>query len=154
ALMFTTKVVNVTIQNGQPVPDANQNDIYIQNHGLNTGDHVIYHTDGTVIGGLTNNAIYKVIKVDANFIRLADINTNQLITLTPVANTQSVTHTLRRVADQPIGGLVDGQTYYVRDVNGNTFRLAATLGGPALALTPPPGNAKHTLGTEGIDLTA
>ena len=72
-------------------------------------------------------------------------------------------NTLRNVANQAIGGLSDGATYYVANVNGNSLQLATDSAGTNIvALTPyATGDATmttltgtSTLGTEGIPLTS
>ena len=69
-------------------------------------------------------------------------------------------HSLRKVGDQAIGGLTDGVTYYVVNSTANTFQLAATSGGSAIALDPtdPVTHSALTgtshIGTEGVDLTS
>jgi hypothetical protein len=62
-------------------------EITLNNHGLSTGNQVTYSAGGgTVIGGLTEGAIYYVIKVDTNNIKLAasldDANSNVPINIT------------------------------------------------------------------------
>ncbi|WP_456654689.1 hypothetical protein [Bradyrhizobium sp. JR3.5] len=69
----------------------------------------------------------------------------------------SVTHTLVKAGDLPIGGLNSGQTYYVINPGNSTtsFQLALTPGGSAIGLTVSPGaSANHKIGPEGIDLSA
>ena len=48
------------------------NTITIAAHGYNTGDLVIYKADSTAIGGLDDAAVYYVIKIDNNTIKLAE----------------------------------------------------------------------------------
>ena len=49
------------------------NSVHIQNHDYNSGEIVKYSTNGTVIGGLTNNTNYYVTKVDSNNFILSNI---------------------------------------------------------------------------------
>ena len=72
---------------------------------------------------------------------------------------RSVVHSLLRIEDQPIGGLVNGVVYFVVNSTAGTFQLAATQGGAALSLEPKDAvsgqtlTGNSTLGTEGVDLS-
>jgi hypothetical protein len=74
--------------------------ITLANHGLATGDEVIY-TGDTAIGGLTSNTKYFVIRVDSATIRLASSAANATaktaLTLTTSALSDSSQQSLRRV---------------------------------------------------------
>ncbi|MCG8559790.1 MAG: calcium-binding protein [Hyphomicrobiales bacterium] len=61
-------------------------------------------------------------------------------------------HTIVGTGDQPIDGLTVGTTYHALNVNGDTFQLASSVGGPALTLGADGRDGSHTLGTEGVDL--
>ncbi|MEO0465131.1 MAG: hypothetical protein AAF216_01205 [Pseudomonadota bacterium] len=63
---------------------------------------------------------------------------------------RQVEHSLREVEDEPIGGLTEGNSYYV--VGGN--QLSLTQGGPAinLFLTGPATGGTHEFVAEGVDL--
>jgi hypothetical protein len=52
--------------------DTTSNQITLTNHNLVTGDKIIYSSNGTVIGGLFNNNLYYVYKVDDNRIKLCE----------------------------------------------------------------------------------
>ena len=61
-------------------------------------------------------------------------------------------HTLTRLTELPIAGLVDGQTYYVQlDAADPThkFRLASAIDGATITLGVSGLNATHTIGTRG-----
>jgi len=49
------------------------NQITIQDHGFNSGDVVRYTTDGTQIGGLTQNFDYYLTKVDSDNFKLSEV---------------------------------------------------------------------------------
>ena len=51
--------------------DVAYNKITVANHGFMTGDMVVYYSDTTAIGGLTNGNVYYVIKIDNNTIKLS-----------------------------------------------------------------------------------
>jgi hypothetical protein len=65
---------------------------------------------------------------------------------------------LIRVADLPIGPLVDGNTYYVTNVGGGKFQLKATpSAGSAITLTPtsePGPYNSHRIGALAVDISA
>ena len=80
-----------------------------------------------------------------------------------IEDTRNDTHSIVKAADVPIGGLVDGQTYYIANYDGaaKTFKLATTqtdalnTSGPRITLTPTTvtgGTGLHRIGTQGIDL--
>jgi hypothetical protein len=52
--------------------NISNNTITIPAHGYNTGDMVIYRADSTAIGGLDDSAVYYVIKINNNTIKLAE----------------------------------------------------------------------------------
>ncbi|MEM6473404.1 MAG: hypothetical protein AAF802_27850, partial [Planctomycetota bacterium] len=114
-------------------------------HGFQTGDAVVYtHPDGDAsIGGLTNGETYIVVLVDGQTISLAesisdaversainftptievDGNTIQLGTDLGLVEGQSVIY--RTNGGNTIGGLIDGETYFVDliDNDVNAIRL-------------------------------
>ena len=161
-VQFTSESVDVS--SGTP---TDNNQIFFQNHGFGVGNRVTYRVqpDGTPIGGLTSGTAYFVIVIDANHIQLAatrdaadpddgddDVDTTP-IALTPDKNTpiNRQHHVLER---QSIGGLSNGATYYVRNIAGATFQLAATPGGAALELNGSGRVGTHLLSAPGLDLTA
>ena len=57
---------------GHPINDTGANNIFFQNpHGFVSGEAVVYNSGGGAGIGLSNGAIYYVIKVDNNVIKLA-----------------------------------------------------------------------------------
>ena len=64
-----------------PVVSIERDEIYIPNHGLNTGVKVYYSAGfgiGNVIGNLTEGSTYYIIKINDDVIRLADNLSNSL----------------------------------------------------------------------------
>ena len=64
-----------------PVISTERDEIYIPNHGLNTGVKVYYSAGfgiGNVVGGLTEGATFFVIKINDDVIRLANSLSNAL----------------------------------------------------------------------------
>ncbi len=151
--------------------------LYIPNHGLVTGQAVRYSVGGgnTTIGGLANNTLYYIVKVDNSIVKLA-IDPN----LTSFANilnagtgTQQLVITSIDYADNKItlpnhgflqgelvqydsrgqtvlGGLTTATPYYIIFINGDNIRLASTpenaLSGTAIDLVATPaGVGRHTL---------
>ena len=123
------------------------------NHGYANGDRVIYRSGGgQAIGGLVDGQAYYVRVIDATTIRLVNnlADTTAVPDMRAFATTavsgsdidlgvahgyvtgQPVTY---RASGTPIGGLVDGQTYYAVVVDATTIQLAATRA-DALAATP------------------
>ncbi|WP_457423984.1 right-handed parallel beta-helix repeat-containing protein [Roseateles sp. P5_E7] len=162
ARQFTSESVDVS--SGTP---TDNDQIFFQNHGFSVGNRVTYRVEpgGTAIGGLTSGTNYFVIVIDANHIQLAatrdaadpddgddDVDTTP-IALSPDKNSPANQdqHVLER---QTIGGLSNGVTYYVRNIAGSTFQLAATPGGAAIELNGSGRVGTHRLSTPGLDLTA
>jgi hypothetical protein len=73
--------------------NADDDTLYVPNHGLVSGQAVKYSNGaGTIIGGLTNNATYFVIAVDASLIRLS--TTPTLTSFVNITGAGTGTHTL------------------------------------------------------------
>ena len=53
--------------------NTSSDSIYIKNHDFSSGEVVKYSTQGTVIGGLTNNTNYYITKIDDNNFRLSEV---------------------------------------------------------------------------------
>jgi hypothetical protein len=130
-------------------------ELYLPNHGLSTGQAVVYaNGGGTTVGGLTPGTTYFIIKRDNSIVRLASTAANAAagtaVNLTTVGTgTQTLTVTALSLATDTItipghgflqGELVQydsqGQTaitglttatpYYVIFVNGDNIKLATT----------------------------
>src|SRR5262249_11963839 len=112
--------------------------ISIPDHGLKTGDRVTYQIgylgeSASPIGGLTPGSDYHVIRVADNPGRLAasaaDAARGKAINLRGGAT--GGRHNLRTTrpvtaGDTAIGGLEDGELYYVSVLDGHTIRLCET----------------------------
>ncbi len=167
------------------VNDVVDDVITIKDHGFSAGDAVVYWTnrtdtngdgslDGSEIGGLSEGQTYYVVddgELTLDTFKLASTlgdalgnpNTNPPVppsplTLTPVEN-DNVLHLLRKEANGPIGGLVEGRTYYVDDdPSDGTFKLSSTdpindsTTPVDLSTTDLDPSAVHRLGTRGLDL--
>ena len=170
---FSAGQVDVVQADGEFV-QADNNRIFLAAHGFVTGDRVIYRTDGAGIdiagaGALVNGETYFVRRIDANNLQLATSLANAtgvgaggastpvvVLNLVRDADDTSI-HSLRRAADEPIGNLVDGQVYFVRDVvAGTSFKLAADPGGTAITFAMGGLNVggQHRFAIEGEDLTS
>jgi hypothetical protein len=166
---FSSGAVDVNVGNNNQISGDNHgaNNIYLgTNDGHNnilphdfvTGERVIYHVEPgkTAIGGLTDGGTYWIIKTSDYTVQLASSYANALsskaIALTPDKSQagEAVTHYL---VPAPIGGLTDGQIYYVRNATANTFQLSATPGGPILSLnvdSPADIKGQHSFHQAGI----
>jgi hypothetical protein len=130
--------------------------LYIPSHGLSSGQKVKYSTNGgTVVGGLTNDEIYYVRKVDNSIISLfsdPDIDDfSNIVNLSGVGAgthsliTQSIDFTTNTINlpnhgfrngelvdydardEFPIGGLTSNQQYYVINVDRDNVKLATSF---------------------------
>ncbi|MET0577080.1 MAG: hypothetical protein ABW122_00365, partial [Ilumatobacteraceae bacterium] len=181
---FSSGLVGVAVDaEGNAIRDANNNLIedgsnalILPEHGLVTGQEIVYNTSGAAIGGLTAGVHYFVIRLDANRIRLAatlcgamgtcpvdaaapDGPKTPIAPITVTANAEpsaaAVIHKLYAPTREPITGLVDNGVYYVVGATATSFQLAATVGGTALTLTVPAGAASGSgvLSSVPVDLT-
>ncbi|MFO1065869.1 MAG: hypothetical protein U0892_18555 [Pirellulales bacterium] len=177
ALKFRNAAVDV-VGNAATDPNhrydsADNNNIYLPAHGLNTGDQIVYTaTSGEPVLGLVSGQRYFVIRVNADEIKLAATlreatgDAADQISVTPIpiaANSaqSQVDLSIRRVVDLPIGGLEDGVTYYIANANATSFQLARDSAGTNLvslsgvdAASQVVLTGNSTLGTEGVSLTA
>ncbi len=159
---FGSGMVDIQVDGSfDPVPNdpshptgfvAQDNDaIFVAGHGLSTGQQVVYSTTGGLIGNLADNAVYYVIVVNQNQIRLADSLCHatgtctddddnpipvQWITLNPDKSAAglAVLQELFAPGHQPIAGLVDGGRYFVTGASSSGFQLETSPGGGAIAL--------------------
>ena len=123
---------------------------------FHTGDQVIYRTNapsGTVpIAPLVNGGTYFVIVVDGTTLELdasrADATSahSSPISLTPVSNSPFT----EQVQQPAIGGLVDGDTYFVVNPRSGSFQLSSTSSGSAISLTTSGTSGLHQIGPDGI----
>jgi flagellin len=123
------------------------------------GDQVIYDglaSSGSAVTGLTLGATYTVHLVNSgNSFQLVDSSNSVVMngsgtqlfrktsqptvassdTITVSNNTYQNGDAIAYTSSSAIGGLSTTSTYYVRDVSGNSFKLASTVGGAAINLT-------------------
>ena len=133
--------------NGNIIPD-----------NFTNGEGVIYNPapGATTIGGLTPGKTYFVIAVAANEFQLSATEKNgnpgARITLNVPAGATGIQN-FSAANQQPIGGLVSGNTYYVINATSTSFQLSATPGGSKLSLNATKSAGTHTIGVEGIAFT-
>src|SRR5205823_5555954 len=104
----------------------------IVGHNYQTGDKVVYQTNGTAIAPLQNFGTYYVIRIDSWTIQLAATPANataktpiQLVMPGRDSDTAAIRHALVPVS---IGSLISGDTYYVRTHTTTSFQLADSTG--------------------------
>ena len=155
--------------------------LYIPNHGLVTGQAVKYSvgttggTPNTTVGGLANDTLYYVVKVDNSIIKLATTEalntfanilsagtgTQQLVITSINYDTNTITlpnHGFLQGelvqydsrGQTVLGGLTTATPYYVIFINGDNIKLATTpenaISGTAVDITASPaGVGRHTL---------
>ncbi len=150
---------------GSAVEQAGADLITINGHGFITGDQVKYSIRDLVIEnpnkppaaitGLAADQIYYVIRIDDNHIKLAaspgDATNGTAIAISNTAESAASGHILTRTNAATLSGLTSGTTYYVKVIDANNFQLSATPGGAAIDIGA--GGGKHTIGTEGIELS-
>ncbi|MFK4837745.1 hypothetical protein ACI3KY_18610 [Microbacterium sp. ZW T2_14] len=148
ASFYSTRVDIVVDAQGSPVqvgsPPTFQiednNVIAVREHGLQTGDAVVYRATGGPLGGLSQDTTYWVIRIDGNRIQLADSQCHALGTcddggggvipitalgLVPDISEagRTVIHQLFAPGQQPIAGLQNGGVYEVCDATPTSFGL-------------------------------
>ena len=139
---------------GNPIPD-----------NFSNGQAVVYSlgSGAAAIGGLTPGSTYYVITDGTNQFKLSATvdsqgNPGAAITLDPTS--AKGLQILTAANEQPIGGLVSGNTYYVVNENATatSFQLAATPSASPdsspLSLDPSNSSGTHTIGVEGLVFTS
>ncbi|MBI5616868.1 MAG: right-handed parallel beta-helix repeat-containing protein, partial [Gammaproteobacteria bacterium] len=106
-------------------------------HGLQTGDRVVYNANGNApIGGITNGQSYGVIVTGDQTIKLGNPFLSQNVDDALDTITFDTPHGLvtgatlvygNQNASGNVGGLVSGQTYYVRVIDNRTIKLGTSL---------------------------
>jgi len=153
-----------------------ENSLYIPNHGLVSGQAVRYSNNGgSTIPGLTNNATYYIIRVDASIVKLSALaNLSTTVDITGVGTgTQALLITSLNYSTNTItipnheflqkelvlydakgqtviNGLTTATPYYVIFINGDQIKLATTPenadAGTAVDITDTPaGVGVHSL---------
>ena len=160
---------------GEFAPNTGVNDVdntidLGYSHGFTTGDAVVYSNGGgESIGGLTDGETYYVRVINSSTIRLArsieEANEDEVIFFSPdnvddATNAETINlgynHgyqtgdavVYRNGGGESIGGLNDGQTYYIIRVSDTEVQLAELLD-DALSETPFPVDLDLTLGGSG-----
>ncbi len=126
---------------------------------FSNGEPVVYEQQFgvTPIGGLTSGHTYYVIQIAPNEFQLASSETNanlgHALTLTLPDNAAGI-EIFTATDQQAIGGLVDGDTYYVINATSTSFQLAATPSSTkVISLKVSKSGGIHSIGVEGIDFT-
>ncbi len=130
-------------------PFSPDTEIYLPNHGLSTGDPVVYHAaGGSPIAGLVDGQTYYVIVIDANHIQLASTGDNAFAGIAlPLSSTGSTssnqTFTLTRwqstpaVTFNPTNSSISGNEIYLFSAIQSSGTLQLTYN------VPLPGNAPN-----------
>lgn len=156
SITFNSVTNFITFNSASAVSIADSYINYV-GHAFETGDQVLYNDgSGTAPGGLINDTVYYVIRIDANILRLATTRSNAengvYVTLTSIGS--GTTHKLSSSAiditdsyinfvghtfetgDQILynfstgtapGGLTNNTVYYAIKIDANILRLATTL---------------------------
>ena len=132
--------------------NASEDNLYIPNHGLVSGQAIRYSNGGgSTIPGLTNDATYYIIKVDNSIVKLATnsaltnvVNitgagtgtqslivtsldfTNNILTLPQHGFLQGELVQYDSRGQQVVAGLTTATPYYVIFINGDNIKLATT----------------------------
>lgn len=113
-----------------------------------------------IVGGVLNSNFntpsLEVLPYSQTFNAQTAVNSgSDLITLTSAATHFPVGYAVQYSSNggTPIGGLVDGVTYYIKTADSTTVSLAATVGGATIDLTALGASATHSL-SAGTEATA
>ncbi len=142
-----------------PASIATWDSVQFPQHGLNTGDQVLYESTGAPITGLRSGHLYSVIVLDANTLRFGVTFTGALVDATALGSVSGVDplRSMVRFAGPHhfengdavvyrtsgatiLPGVADGEVLYVRVIDPNTielYRTAAEATAAALPLTGP-----------------
>lgn len=140
---------NGTTQVALPAGTINDGDIiYVADSGLSTDYFRVALTSQDALGYTD---------------QLGDADPNTFVVRPPnplnlFQGSATAVHSVRLTSNEPLelfggGELVDGRTYFVRDVVGSTFKLASSSGGSALNFViSPTSGGTHIFAREGVDL--
>ena len=143
------------------IVSATNDTITITGHRFVDGDEVVYNVPASpayAIGGLTDGNTYYIVSsatntfklsatsggtainltfptvtVDADDAAVVDLSTDKVITANTFTSGDYVVYDNGGGTD--IGGLVNGQSYYIVNATASEFQLSATSGGSAIDLT-------------------
>ena len=128
--------------------------IQASNHNFANGDRVTYTSGGRTLRNFTDGDDYIVRNVSGNTFKLENITSGNIVNIEGMQDSfnsqNNVNHTTNRISvaghnftnndkvtysaggGTAIGGLVNGQDYYVRSISGDTIQLSATSFGSAI----------------------
>ena len=128
--------------------------IQASNHNFANGDRVTYTSGGRTLRNFTDGDDYIVRNVSGNSFKLENITSGNIVNIEGMQDSfnaqNNVNHTTNRISvaghnftnndkvtysaggGAAIGGLVNGQDYYVRSISGDTIQLSATSFGSAI----------------------
>ena len=143
------------------IEHVSDNQIYIPNHGYETGELVKYScAQGlgeskacSAIGGLSLGETYEVVKVNNNSIELRKEKANAKAKATEplaISNGGSGEQILTPLDNSAISGLVNGDTYYVELVKGGFKLLSSSL--TPVTVSGSGHEGVHHLSVEGLGL--
>ena len=156
-----TDQITALVVHGAPLPAtiATWDSVEFVQHGLSTGDQVLYESTGPPITGLRSGHLYSVIVLDANNLRFGVTFTGALIDATALGTVSGVDPlrsmvrfagphhfengdavVYRTSGSTILPGVPDGTVLYVRVIDANTIELyttAAAATSAAIALTGP-----------------
>ena len=128
--------------------------IQASNHNFANGDRVTYTSGGRTLRNFTDGDDYIVRNVSGSTFKLENITSGNIVNIEGMQDSfnaqNNVNHTTNRISvtghnftnndkvtysaggGAAIGGLVNGQDYYVRSISGDTIQLSATSFGSAI----------------------
>ena len=153
--------------------------ISVSNHPLSNGERVTYTNGGRSLRNLSSGTDYIVRDVSGSTFKLKDLSGNNidLLGMVDSLNAQTnVSHSTNRMtvsgnnliyndkvtystnSGTAIGGLTDGQDYYVKEISGDTFKLGTSSGSSAtvdiIARKTGSFNAKNNIDLSNNKITA
>ena len=140
--------------NARSNANVTNNTIQASNHNFANGDRVTYTSGGRTLRNFTDGDDYIVRNVSGNTFKLENITSGNIVNIEGMQDSfnaqNNVNHTTNRISvaghnftnndkvtysaggGAAIGGLVNGQDYYVRSISGDTIQLSATSFGSAI----------------------
>ncbi len=140
--------------NARSNANVTNNTIQASNHNFANGDRVTYTSGGRTLRNFTDGDDYIVRNVSGNTFKLENITSGSIVNIEGMQDSfnaqNNVNHTTNRISvaghkftnndkitysaggGTAIGGLVNGQDYYVRSISGDNIQLSATSFGSAI----------------------
>ena len=152
-----TDQITALVVHGAPPPAtiATWDSVQFVQHGLSTGDQVLYESTGPPITGLRSGHLYSVIVLDANNLRFGVTFTGALIDATALGTVSGVDPlrsmirfagphhfengdavVYRTSGSTILPGVADGTVLYVRVIDANTIELYTTAAAATQAAIP------------------